>query len=165
MDDSLPPDIELQRALGIAHRSLARRDRTEAEVRALLARRRVEPGVIELALGELGEAGLVDDEQFARRFADDKRELERWGSRRIAQDLERRGVAPGHVAAVVGGRDRRAELESAVLLLERRAPAPPADDRDRDRAWRLLVRRGYEPELAYEAVREHERRAASRPRV
>jgi SOS response regulatory protein OraA/RecX len=36
------------------------------------------------------------------------------------------------------------------------------DDRARDKAWRLLVRRGYEAELAYEAVRLHERRLASR---
>ena len=30
-------------------------------------------------------------------------------------------------------------------------------DRERDKAWRMLVRRGYEPEIAYEAVRRHER--------
>ena len=37
--------------------------------------------------------------------------------------------------------------------------AAPGDDRERDRAWRLLIRRGYESELAYEAVRRHERAA------
>ena len=64
---------------------------------------------------------------------------------------------------MVADRGREAELETALLLLERRLP-PPADDRERDRAWRLLIRRGYEPELAYEAVRRHgssgDRRAA-----
>ena len=34
--------------------------------------------------------------------------------------------------------------------------APPRDDRERERAWQLLVRRGYETEIAYEAVRRHE---------
>ena len=33
--------------------------------------------------------------------------------------------------------------------------APAADDRQRDKAWRMLVRKGYEPDLAYDAVREH----------
>ena len=32
---------------------------------------------------------------------------------------------------------------------------PAADDRARDKAWRMLVRKGYEPELAYQAVREY----------
>ena len=48
---------------------------------------------------------------------------------------------------------QEAELDTAVMLLEQRFPTPPRDDRERDRAWRLLVRRGYAPELAYEAVR------------
>ncbi len=55
---------------------------------------------------------------------------------------------------------RQDELDTARVLLERRWPQAPSDDRERDRAWRLLVRRGYAPELAYEAVREHERAAA-----
>ncbi len=38
------------------------------------------------------------------------------------------------------------------LLGEKMAPA--TDDRGRDKAWRMLVRKGYEPELAYDAVRE-----------
>ena len=39
--------------------------------------------------------------------------------------------------------------------------APPADDRERDKAWRLLIRKGYEPDLAYEAVRAHGARRAA----
>jgi SOS response regulatory protein OraA/RecX len=37
---------------------------------------------------------------------------------------------------------------------------PPRPPPPHDRAWRLLVRRGYASELAYEAVRVHEREAA-----
>lgn len=101
----------------------------------------------------------MDDARFARRFAGDKRELEQWGGRRIASELGRKGVSEDEIAAVVGAHGQRDELDSARLLLERRLPEPPRDDRGRDRAWRLLVRRGYEPELAYEAIREHERAA------
>jgi SOS response regulatory protein OraA/RecX len=56
---------------------------------------------------------------------------------------------------VLSDRSRDAELESALVLLAQRAPTV-SDDRERDRAWRLLIRRGYEIELAYEAVRRHE---------
>ena len=38
-------------------------------------------------------------------------------------------------------------------------------DRERERALGLLVRKGYELELAYEAVRAFERAAASSPRM
>jgi regulatory protein len=154
MDDRVMDDQE--RALQLAYRAVGHRDRTVAELRTFLERKRVEPESIAAAVAELRTAGLVDDARYARRFAEDKRELESWGAERIARELQRRGIAPDLIEAVVADRSREAELETALLLLQRRVP-PPADDRERDRAWRLLIRRGYEAELAYEAIRRHER--------
>ena len=110
---------------------------------------------------ELSAAGYLDDARFAQRFADDKRQLERWGSERIARDLRRRRVAPDLIEAAVSGHGRGEELQAAIELLATRMPVPPVGDRERDRAWRLLVRKGYEPDLAYEAVRAHGRQAAA----
>jgi regulatory protein len=153
---------ERERAIQLAYRAVGYRDRTVAELRTFLERKRVEPDAIADAVGELTSAGALDDVRYARRFAEDKRELERWGSERIARDLHRRGIAPDLIERVASAHSREAELATALVLLERRVPAP-RDDRERDRAWRLLVRRGYDRELAYEAVRRHEdgrRRAA-----
>jgi regulatory protein len=147
---------ERERAIQLGYRAVGYRDRTVAELRTFLERKRVEPEAIADAVEELTAAGLLDDARYARRFAEDKRELERWGSERIARDLHRRGVAPDLIEQAVADRSRSAELATAVLLLEQRVP-PPRDDSERDRAWRLLVRRGYDPEIAYEAIREHER--------
>jgi regulatory protein len=150
---------EHERAIELAYRAVGYRERTVAEVRTFLERKRVGPCAIDEAVAELSGAGCLDDARYARRFAEDKRELERWGSERIARDLHRRGVAPDLIeAAVAADRSRESELRSALVLLEERL-RPPADDRDRDRAWRLLVRRGYEPEIAYEAVRRYGREA------
>jgi len=154
MDDRVMDDQE--RALQLAYRAVGHRDRTVAELRTFLERKRVEPESIAAAVTELRQAGLLDDDRYARRFAEDKRELDGWGGERIARELQRRGIAPDLIEAVVTDRSRDAELETAMVLLQRRVP-PPAHDRDRDRAWRLLIRRGYEAELAYEAVRRHER--------
>jgi regulatory protein len=147
---------ERERALRFAYRAVGHRERTEAELRTFLERKRVEPAAIEDAVAELTEAGLLDDARYAHRFAEDKRELDRWGSERIARELHRRGIPDELIEAAVADRSREAELRTALLLLEQRAPTV-SDDRERDRAWRLLVRRGYEAELAYEAVRRHGR--------
>lgn len=148
------PPSEPERAIQLAYRALSSRDRTVAEMRAWLERKRVEPEAIEHAVAELESAGFLDDSRFAERFAEDKRGLEQWGGERIQRDLLRRGVPPAVVDKVVSGRDRESELDAAVHLLRRRM-APPADDRERDKAWRLLIRKGYEPDLAYDAVRAH----------
>ncbi|MGI8660326.1 MAG: regulatory protein RecX [Thermoleophilaceae bacterium] len=102
----------------------------------------------------------MDDERYARRFAEDKRELERWGVDRIERELARRGIEPELIAATLSAYDRDDELAAAVALLAERHP-PGEGDRERDRAWRMLVRKGYEPEVAYDAVRAHARRDAA----
>ena len=136
-----------ERALQLAYRAVGQRDRTVAELRTLLERKRVEPESIAAAVAELRQAGLVDDARYARRFAEDKRELESWGAERIARELKRRGIAPDLIETVVADRSREAELDTALLLLQRRVPP---------------IRRGYEAELAYEAVRRHERSSERR---
>jgi regulatory protein len=163
--DAQPAQSELERGLDLAHHAVARRERTIAELRTCLERKRVGPGAIDAAVEQLCEAGLLDDARYARRFAEDKRELERWGRERIARDLRRRGVAPDLIEAAVADRAREAELATAVLLLEQRFPTPPSSDRERNRAWGLLVRRGYTPEIAYDAVRAYEHAAAEGPRA
>jgi regulatory protein len=155
---------ECERAVQLGYRAVGHRERTVAELRTFLERKRVEPEAIEHAVAELSEAGFLDDARYAERFAEDKRSLERWGSERIARELRRRGIAPGLIEAAIADQSREAELHTALLVLAQRAPSIK-DDRERDRAWRLLVRRGYEPELAYEAVRRHEREAGGERRA
>lgn len=149
-----------QRAVELAYRAISRRDKTVAEVREFLQHRAVDPQDIEHALAELGEAGFLDDARFAECFAEDKRLIERWGRERIERDLLRRGVSAELAGAAAEDQGRDSELDAALSLLADKV-APPEGDRERDKAWRLLVRKGYEPELAYEAVRAHERREAA----
>ena len=153
-----PRRSEAERAIDLAYKAVARRERTVAELRTALERRRVEPDAIEVAVEELAAAGFLDDARYAQRFAEDKRELAGWGAERITRELGRRGVPADLIDAVLCDRSEEAELATALSVLEVRFPSPPSDDRERDRAWRLLVRRGYAPEVAYEAVRALERR-------
>jgi regulatory protein len=148
---------ELRQALELAGRALSARDRTVAELRAHLVRKGVAREAVDAALRKLSDSGYLDDARYARRFADDKRSLHRWGRERIERELRRRGVPPGLIGAALAEALGTTELEAARTLLAERFPQPPAGDRERDRAWRLLVGRGYEPEVAYEAVRAHER--------
>ena len=161
-EDALPARRERERAVDLALKAVARRERTVSQLRSVLERKRVEPEAIEGAVEELKASGLLDDARYAQRFADDKRALERWGAERIARDLRKRGIAPEHVERAVAGQDRKAEVDAALELLRARFPQLPVDDRERDRAWRLLIRRGYEHELAYEAVRAHSQAAEVR---
>jgi regulatory protein len=149
------PAERLEHARAVAWRALNRRDRTELELRGILAEKRVAPEDSDVIVGELLEGGFVDDANFAVRFADDRRRLDDWGSERIVRRLRELGVGTEHIAAAVGEQDHGDELEAALALLRRRVPVPPATPRERDRALGMLVRKGYELELAYDALRRH----------
>ncbi len=149
------PAERLERARALAWRALNRRERTELELRGHLAAKRVAPEEAQVVVDELVEGGFIDDAGYAQRFADDRRRLDAWGSERIERRLRELGVAPEHIAAALGDQQPGEELEAAVALLRRRVPEPPTTPRERDRALGILVRKGYDLELAHDAIRRH----------
>jgi regulatory protein len=157
---TLPSEERLQHALDAAYRFLGRRDRTVAEVRERLEGQEIDAEVVDEAIAELTRQGYLDDARYAHRFAEDRRTIDAWGAERIERGLLAVGVEPALIAAAIGERGAAEELEAALAVLRRRFTRAPTDDRDRDRALGLLVRRGYDLELAYDAVRAYERDAA-----
>ena len=89
------------------------------------------------------------------RFAEDRRRLDGWGSERIARRLRELGVDREHIDAALADQDPEEEMEAALELLRRRCPSPPQTRAERDRALGILVRRGYAPDLAFDALRRH----------
>jgi regulatory protein len=131
-----------------------------AEVRARLDAEQIAADVVDATVRELEDQGYLDDARYAQRFAEDRRTIDAWGPERIERRLLAVGVDPALIAAALGERGAAEELEAAVAVLRRRFPSAPSGDRDRDRALGLLVRKGYDLELAYDAVRAYERDAA-----
>jgi regulatory protein len=111
-------------AVETALRALRLRDRSAAELDARLAERGVGAAEREEALETLERIGYVDDGRFARLRAE---QLAGRGSgdALIRHDLERRGVA-------------LEQIEAALELLEP----------ERDRAARIVARRGSDPKTA-----------------
>jgi regulatory protein len=143
-------------ALSLALEALARKERTVAELGSWLRGRGVEHGQVEEVVDQLVSTGVLDDTRYARRYAEDKRELRGWGSERIRTALFERGVADEDVEEAIGGGGIEEEIELAVGLLRERGGELDSP-RQRHRALSLLARRGYESEVAYEAIRRARR--------
>jgi len=148
----------IERALAIAYRYLSARERTQAEMRTHLERRGTDPQDIEWSIHELGEQGHLDDARFSRLFVQDKRELDEWGGDRIRQALLARGVERDVVDAALAEHEQNSdggEIDRALAILRRRFPSPSGDRRERERALGVLLRKGYEADLALEAIAAH----------
>jgi regulatory protein len=149
------PEARLQHARDVAWAALNRREHTVAELRRVLERKRVEPADLTAVVDELCQDGWLDDADYARRFAEDRRHLDGWGSERIERRLRALGVAAEHVEAAVAVRGPAEEQKAALELLRRRFPQPPQDARERNRALAALVRKGFELELAHDVLRRY----------
>jgi len=158
VDDERPRGDEAARAFEAAVRALARKERTLAEMRALLEARGFDPEHVEGTIARLVEIGELDDERFAERFAEDKRELRGWGPERIRAALAERGVPEDAIERALAGQGHAEQAERAARLLRERGQ-PLTDDRARSRALDFLARRGYDYEVAYAAIRIAERGA------
>lgn len=143
------------RAYGVALRALGRKERTVHEMRGLLERKGVEPEAIEPTLERLSEVGGLDDAEYARRFVEDRRSISGWGRQRIAAELDRRGVPTELAERALAGEEPEDELDRAASLLTEKGFRLDGD-RDRNRALGFLVRRGFELDTAYAAIRRAE---------
>jgi regulatory protein len=142
--------------LSLALKALDRKERTIAEMGSWLRARGVDEADVEEVVDRLVSTGVLDDTRYAQRYAEDKRELKRWGSERIRAALLDRGIGEQDIAEALAPGGGEVEIEQAVQLLRERGETL-ADALERQRALGALARRGYDAETAYEAIRRARR--------
>jgi len=141
-------ETPLARAKAIALRYLAFAARTEAQVRARLAKDGLEAEA-DAVLGWLRGLGYLDDAAFARARARALLGRGRAGPRLAERRLVAAGVPTAEARAAVGSalaEEAGGELALCRALAEQRArglPLDALDDRDRARLARFLLGRGF----------------------
>lgn len=146
-------------AFDVAVAALRRKERASAELADWLRRRGYGDDEVDDAIVRLIEARELDDERFARGYAEDKRALRGWGAERIREGLATRGIAEPVIEAALEADSEVAQVARAADLLATRGRAL-SEESDRARALGFLTRRGYGYEVAHEAIRQATKRAA-----
>ncbi|MDQ8044094.1 MAG: regulatory protein RecX [Solirubrobacteraceae bacterium] len=149
-----------QRAIDLAYKLVSRREHTVKQVRDKLAAKACEPAAIDEAIAELGRYGFIDDERYAKLFAEDKRRLQGWGARRIRMKLTQDGISRDLLDRLFAddeeALDAPSELEVALALLHRKQP-DLSDVKVKSRMAGMLARRGIASSVVFQAIRQHER--------
>jgi regulatory protein len=159
-NSALPAEERLQKALSLAFAYLNPRERTVGEVERYLERKGIGTAAREDSVRVLLEDGYLDDRRYALMFVHDKRALDGWGSERIRRVLHARGIERDLVEGALARDelergDGETELDRALAILRRRFPTPPQERRDRERALGMLLRKGFDSELALDALSAH----------
>jgi regulatory protein len=144
------PANAYQRALGL----LVRREHSRRDLAHKLAQRGVEPTEAEAAVERLAEQGYQDDNRFAASFARD-RAGSGYGPVRIRVELSGHGLGEDAIQQALAA----CEADWSALArrqVERRWTAQVlAEPGRRRKAVEFLLRRGFDQDSAWAAVRGH----------
>jgi len=126
---------------------LSFRPRSAWEVRRNLRRRDLPEGSIDQVLARLQRAGLVDDNEFARLWVDNRESFRPRGKWALRAELRQKGVASEIIESAVGGIDEEA---SAMNAARRRAHRLARLDEAtfQRRLAGFLQRRGFSSEVS-----------------
>jgi regulatory protein len=137
-----------------ALRLLSVRPRSRRELELRLLRAGFEGEEVRDELERLETVGLIDDERFAREFAEHQLVARRAGRRAVASGLAAKGVDRETVERILAEAPED-DAERAEELARARAERlrSVAPDKAYGRLVSFLVRRGHDPETARRAAR------------
>lgn len=123
-----------------ALRLLSQRDHSRVELQRKLAPHAESPEAVADVLDALQRAGLLSEARFAESLA--HRRAERFGLRRIAQELDAHRLDPSVTAPVLAGL-REGERARALQAWRKRFGVAARDASERARQQRFLAQRGF----------------------
>ena len=143
-----PEPLDEAALFDYAVKALGRSMRTEAELKRLM-RTRVEADAtgdarVAAVLVRLKEYGYLNDASFAETYTRLRHENEKFGERRVKQDLKQKGVHDTLIAEAVEARyGQTDEVDLARQFIEKKRLRPPENDKETARIMRRLVMAGF----------------------
>ena len=138
--------------------SLARRMRTVRDLRRLM-KPRAEEGesgerAMDRVVARLTELRYLSDERFAADYTRLRKEGQKFGRRRVQQDLAGKGVAKELVATTLAtAYEDTDEAELARQYCERKRMRPPANEKETARIMGRLMRAGFSSTSIWKVLR------------
>ena len=135
---------------------LEHRAHSKKELAAKIARTEFDRDAANAAADRMEELGLIDDEQYARRFAQELFERRGFGARRVKQELGRKGIDSEIISAVLEEFSPETDetVEKIREIVERKYPAAWEDEKVRRRAVAALQRYGYKMDDIFKVLNE-----------
>jgi regulatory protein len=157
----LQENVALQDAYERALGQISRRPRSSKEIERYLAKRDVDPFIIEEVIGRLEAKDYLDDRAFGKLWVENRFEFRPRGARALRAELYKKGLASSAIEAALEDFD---EHEAALRAGRKAARRWKKSDEDEfhKRVGAYLARRGFDYDLIRKIVsRMWEETAAS----
>lgn len=147
---------ETQAAKDRCYLLLSGRDHSGHELRQKLIKKGFTTESAEKVVQEFSENGLLNDREFALRFASDKAEFNKWGPEKIRSELFKKGISRQIIEDVIQNTTQNLEQSQICvdLVLKRRKNFLREEDpfKRKQKIYRYLFGKGYGPEQINKAL-------------
>lgn len=146
---------EKQRIRDRAYRLLHYRNRAIKELRDRLLKIGFDTALVQEVIDEMVEDNTLNDENFAEAFIADYTKLRTKGNIFIRHELSKKGITSDVIETLMQKRDEKRIADD--YMCKKLSHLDIAKPKDRQKALRRLLARGFTPTVAYEVIKDHEK--------
>lgn len=134
------------------------REYCRADIMAKLENKKLQEKDIDKIITQLEKEKFIDEERYARAFANDKFRYNDWGKIKISSQLKAKHISDRHITAALEGIEEREYLEKIQKLLTAKRKTIKAKNQYDlyGKLFRYGQSKGFESELLYRFINSPE---------
>ena len=140
------------KALGLSLDFISRKAATHKQIEEKLKKSGYDKEIISMVCDELKVMGYLNDVEYAREFIRDMISYKKLGKTKIVMELKMRGINSDHIAEAIQDFDFCESDNISEHLSKKFANCDLNDIKNRDKAMRYLLYRGFSPNEASEGI-------------
>lgn len=148
-------EINREKAMDMAVKYLSFKSRTSSEMVEYLKKKSVDDKIITEVMQKLGEYRYIDDVVYLKNYVENNRNLSYYGSRRMIQDLKKRGISDQLLLSLEELFSKEDEYRGCELVAKKnlRALKGQTSAQKKKKLYDKLGRMGYPTEMVLEVIK------------
>lgn len=148
-------EISREKAMDLAVKYLSFKSRTSSEMVEYLKKKNVDEKIIAEVMQKLGEYRYIDDQVYLKNYVENNRHLNYYGSRRMSQDLKKRGISDQLLLSLEDLFSKQDEYQCCEIVAKKnlRILKGQTSAQKKKKLYDKLGRMGYPTEMVLEVIK------------
>ncbi len=148
-------EISREKAMDMAVKYLSFKSRTSSEMIDYLKKKNVDEKIIADVMQKLGEYRYIDDVVYLKNYVENNRHLNYYGSRRMSQDLKKRGISDQLLLSLEDLFSKQDEYQCCEIVAKKnlRILKGQTSAQKKKKLYDKLGRMGYPTEMVVEVIK------------
>lgn len=148
-------EISREKAMDMAVKYLSFKSRTSSEMIDYLKKKNVDEKIIADVMQKLGEYRYIDDVVYLKNYVENNRHLNYYGSRRMSQDLKKRGISDQLLLSLEDLFSKQDEYQCCEIVAKKnlRILKGQTSAQKKKKLYDKLGRMGYPTEMVLEVIK------------